>query len=186
MTANTQNRSVKKQSSNNSAPSINSAVKPLQKNSQSNAACHDKKLVRDDLGNWVVKDGSGRVIRKKEKIAPWPESWLSPSEERKRLIAQIRKEVTEELMVEYNRDMKKAYDAGHSDAIHHIYDFDSYIPGTERINNDCKGIYTWIIMVWVIFIAIAYGMLGGMNDEWVWDSLKFFSSIITEINASFR
>lgn len=156
MTANTQNRSVKKQSSTNSAPSINSAVKPLQKNSQLNAAGHDKKLARDDLGNWVVKDGNGRVVRKKEKIAPWPESWLSPSEERKRLIAQIRKEVTEELMVEYNRDMRKAYDAGHYDAQYHRYDFDSYVPGTEI---KCKDDKWFFLVFWGIYIAMAYGLL---------------------------
>lgn len=102
------------------------------KNSAQNAAGHAKKLVRDDLGNWTVRESDDLVIRNKENAESLSESGLTPAEiERKKLTAQIRKQVKRELKKRYLRDIRKAYNAGHSDHCHKKYAYGSYIPDSN-------------------------------------------------------
>ena len=135
------------------------------KNSAQKPAGHAKKLVRDDLGNWTVRESDDLVIRNKENAESLSESGLTPAEiERKKLTAQIRKQVKRELKKTYLRDIRKAYNAGHSDSCYDRYAYDRDVPGSEMKKHGNRV----LINALIAFIAHICLMVCLFNNIRLW------------------
>ena len=122
--------------------------------SAQNAAGHAKKLVRDSLGNWTVRESNDPVKRNKENTESLSESGLTPAEiERKKLTAQIRKQVKRELKKTYLRDIRKAYNAGHSDSCYGTYAYGRYAPDSN-MGKHGKLVLINFLIIFIVHISL--------------------------------
>ena len=71
-------------------------------------------LVKGSRGNWAVADDNGIHEESSTDVKPWPESWPTPEEEKKRADRWARKrkekEIKDALLNEFLEVLEKAYD----------------------------------------------------------------------------